>query len=56
MMSLTNINLVVIYRDGIGTNVDLDQAFYWLEKAKKQICTTTKLLPLRPNRHSKRDD
>ena len=40
-MSLTNINLVVIYSDGIGTNVDLDQAFYWLEKAKKQICTTT---------------
>ena len=56
MMSLTNINLVVIYRDGIGTNVDLDQAFYWLEKAKKQICTTTKLLPLRPNRHPAGDD
>jgi hypothetical protein len=35
MMRLANINLVVIYRDGIGTNVDLDKAFYWLEKAKK---------------------
>ena len=29
-MRLSNINLVVIYRDSIGTNVDLDKTFYWL--------------------------